>query len=125
MMTSFAFIFGVIPLMVSVGAGAEMRQTLGTAVFSGMLGVTLFGIFLTPVFYYVIQWFSDKRTEARQAEEEAAGEDSTDGPDHDEEQPSDEFGFPANGQPGAGATSADGNGLGLAHPHTATHANQH
>jgi multidrug efflux pump subunit AcrB len=58
-MTSFAFILGVVPLMVSVGAGAEMRRTLGTAVFSGMLGVTLFGIFLTPVFYYVIQWAID------------------------------------------------------------------
>jgi predicted RND superfamily exporter protein len=63
-MTSFAFVLGVVPLMVSVGAGAEMRQTLGTAVFSGMLGVTLFGIFLTPVFYYVIQWFADRRSEA-------------------------------------------------------------
>jgi len=61
MMTSFAFILGVVPLVVSVGAGAEMRRTLGTAVFSGMLGVTLFGIFLTPVFYYVIQWLSDVR----------------------------------------------------------------
>jgi hydrophobe/amphiphile efflux-1 (HAE1) family protein len=60
-MTSFAFILGVVPLMVSEGAGAEMRQTLGTAVFSGMLGVTMFGIFLTPVFYYVIQWFADRR----------------------------------------------------------------
>jgi multidrug efflux pump subunit AcrB len=60
-MTSFAFILGVVPLMLSEGAGAEMRRTLGTAVFSGMLGVTLFGIFLTPVFYYVIQWFSDMR----------------------------------------------------------------
>ena len=55
-MTSLAFIFGVVPLIVSVGAGAEMRRTLGVAVFSGMLGVTLFGIFLTPVFYYVIDW---------------------------------------------------------------------
>jgi multidrug efflux pump subunit AcrB len=61
MMTSFAFILGVVPLMVSVGAGAEMRRTLGTAVFSGMLGVTLFGVFLTPVFYYVIQWLADRR----------------------------------------------------------------
>jgi multidrug efflux pump len=60
-MTSFAFILGVVPLMVSEGAGAEMRRTLGTAVFSGMLGVTLFGIFLTPVFYYVIQWLADRR----------------------------------------------------------------
>jgi multidrug efflux pump subunit AcrB len=58
-MTSLAFILGVVPLMLSAGAGAEMRRTLGTAVFSGMLGVTLFGIFLTPVFYFVIQWFAD------------------------------------------------------------------
>jgi multidrug efflux pump len=60
-MTSFAFILGVVPLMISEGAGAEMRRTLGTAVFAGMLGVTLFGIFLTPVFYYVIQWIKDSR----------------------------------------------------------------
>ena len=51
-MTSLAFILGVVPLIVSHGAGAEMRRTLGTAVFSGMLGVTLFGIILTPVFFY-------------------------------------------------------------------------
>jgi multidrug efflux pump len=57
-MTSFAFILGVVPLVIAEGAGAEMRRTLGTAVFSGMLGVTLFGIFLTPVFFYVIQWFT-------------------------------------------------------------------
>jgi multidrug efflux pump len=61
MMTSFAFILGVVPLMYATGAGAEMRRTLGTAVFYGMLGVTLFGIFLTPVFYNVIQYFSDRR----------------------------------------------------------------
>jgi multidrug efflux pump subunit AcrB len=61
MMTSFAFIFGVVPLVISVGAGAEMRRMLGTAVFSGMLGVTLFGIFLTPVFFFVIQWLLDRR----------------------------------------------------------------
>jgi multidrug efflux pump len=53
-MTAFAFILGVVPLVLSEGAGAEMRSSLGTAVFSGMLGVTGFGIFLTPVFYYVI-----------------------------------------------------------------------
>jgi multidrug efflux pump subunit AcrB len=58
-MTSFAFILGVVPLVLSVGAGAEMRRTLGTAVFGGMLGVTLFGIFLTPVFFYVIQRIND------------------------------------------------------------------
>lgn len=59
LMTSFAFILGVVPLVLAKGAGAEMRQALGTAVFSGMLGVTLFGIFLTPVFFYVI----DRMTE--------------------------------------------------------------
>jgi multidrug efflux pump subunit AcrB len=67
MMTSLAFILGVVPLILSQGAGAEMRQTLGVAVFSGMLGVTLFGIFLTPVFYFVIQWASDKRAQWRAA----------------------------------------------------------
>jgi len=55
-MTSFAFILGVFPLLIGRGAGAEMRRTLGTAVFSGMLGVTFFGIFLTPVFFVVIDW---------------------------------------------------------------------
>jgi multidrug efflux pump len=62
LMTSFAFIFGVVPLLLAVGAGAEMRRALGTAVFSGMLGVTLFGIFLTPVFYYVIRRITDRKT---------------------------------------------------------------
>jgi multidrug efflux pump subunit AcrB len=54
-MTSFAFIFGVIPLAIAVGPGAEMRQALGTAVSFGMLGVTLFGLFLTPVFYVALR----------------------------------------------------------------------
>jgi multidrug efflux pump len=54
-MTSFAFILGVAPLVIAEGAGAEMRRTLGTAVFSGMIGVTAFGLLLTPVFYYVIE----------------------------------------------------------------------
>ncbi|HEX3726265.1 MAG TPA: efflux RND transporter permease subunit, partial [Pirellulales bacterium] len=58
LMTSFAFILGVVPLVLAEGAGAEMRRALGLAVFSGMLGVTVFGLFLTPVFYYVIQAFS-------------------------------------------------------------------
>jgi multidrug efflux pump len=61
LMTSFAFIFGVLPLLLGTGAGAEMRRKLGVAVFSGMLGVTLFGIFLTPVFFNVIEWFIDRR----------------------------------------------------------------
>jgi multidrug efflux pump len=60
-MTSFAFLFGVVPLIVGHGAGAEMRKTLGVAVFSGMLGVTVFGIFLTPVFFYVIERWSEGR----------------------------------------------------------------
>lgn len=68
-MTSLAFVFGVVPLMLGHGAGAEMRRTLGTAVFSGMLGVTLFGIFLTPVFFDVIQWAADWRA-ARKARRE-------------------------------------------------------
>lgn len=53
-MTSLAFILGVVPLVLGKGAGAEMRNSLGTAVFAGMLGVTFFGVFLTPVFYYSI-----------------------------------------------------------------------
>jgi hydrophobe/amphiphile efflux-1 (HAE1) family protein len=64
LMTSFAFILGVVPLVIAQGAGAEMRRALGTAVFSGMLGVTLFGIFLTPVFFHVIQWFGHQPTPA-------------------------------------------------------------
>ena len=54
-MTSFAFILGVAPLVVATGAGSEMRQSLGTAVFSGMLGVTGFGLLFTPVFYTVVR----------------------------------------------------------------------
>jgi multidrug efflux pump subunit AcrB len=55
LMTSFAFTLGVLPLYLATGAGAEMRQALGTAVFYGMLGVTFFGIVFTPVFYIVIR----------------------------------------------------------------------
>jgi multidrug efflux pump len=60
-MTSMAFILGVLPLLLGHGAGAEMRRTLGTTVFSGMLGVTIFGIFLTPVFFFVIDWLGEAR----------------------------------------------------------------
>jgi multidrug efflux pump len=59
-MTSVAFILGVVPLVLAAGAGAEMRHTLGTAVFAGMIGVTLFGVFLTPVFFFTIQWATDR-----------------------------------------------------------------
>jgi multidrug efflux pump len=68
-MTSFAFILGVVPLVISEGAGAEMRRTLGTAVFAGMLGVTLFGIFLTPVFFYVVRRFTRESVVERPPEE--------------------------------------------------------
>ncbi|HEX4408328.1 MAG TPA: multidrug efflux RND transporter permease subunit [Xanthobacteraceae bacterium] len=62
LMTSFAFIMGVAPLMVSTGAGGEMRQSLGTAVFGGMLGVTAFGLLFTPVFYVVVRTFLSGKT---------------------------------------------------------------
>jgi hydrophobe/amphiphile efflux-1 (HAE1) family protein len=64
LMTSFAFIFGVAPLVWAIGAGAELRQALGTAVFAGMIGVTAFGLIFTPVFYVVARWiagFASKR----------------------------------------------------------------
>ena len=61
LMTSFAFIFGVLPLVIATGPGAEMRQALGTAVFFGMLGVTFFGLFLTPVFYVALRSLGARR----------------------------------------------------------------
>ena len=64
-MTSFAFILGVTPLVWAVGAGAELRQTLGTAVFSGMIGVTAFGLIFTPVFYVISRWFALRFTRRR------------------------------------------------------------
>ena len=60
LMTSLAFIFGVSPMVWAVGAGAELRQTLGTTVFSGMIGVTIFGLIFTPVFYVVSRWFAER-----------------------------------------------------------------
>ncbi len=60
LMTSFAFIMGVVPLALSTGAGAEMRRAIGVAVFSGMLGVTLFGLVLTPVFYVLLRQFAQR-----------------------------------------------------------------
>ncbi|MFO0844989.1 MAG: efflux RND transporter permease subunit [Gemmataceae bacterium] len=65
LMTSFAFILGVVPLVIAEGAGAEMRRALGVAVFSGMLGVTLFGIFLTPVFFLTILWLTGGKRAGR------------------------------------------------------------
>jgi multidrug efflux pump len=72
LMTSFAFILGVVPLVVAEGAGAEMRRSLGTAVFWGMLGVTVFGIFLTPVFYDFIQWLGGVKEGSAHARKEVA-----------------------------------------------------
>src|SRR5262245_24913008 len=70
LMTSFAFILGVVPLLIATGAGAEMRQALGTAVFSGMLGVTLFGLLFTPVFYLSTRWIG---TRGKAKEKKAGG----------------------------------------------------
>ncbi|MFJ5381412.1 efflux RND transporter permease subunit [Cupriavidus sp. CER94] len=61
LMTSFAFIMGVVPLVVSTGAGAEMRHAMGVAVFAGMLGVTFFGLFLTPVFYVALRLLATRK----------------------------------------------------------------
>ena len=61
LMTSLAFVMGVLPLVYSTGAGSEMRQAMGIAVFSGMIGVTVFGIFLTPVFYVLLRRLSGNR----------------------------------------------------------------
>lgn len=66
LMTSFAFIMGVVPLVISTGAGAEMRHAMGVAVFSGMLGVTFFGLLLTPVFFVLIRRYVE-RAQARKA----------------------------------------------------------
>ncbi|MEA2923967.1 MAG: hypothetical protein QOD25_1089 [Alphaproteobacteria bacterium] len=65
LMTSLAFIFGVMPLVWAIGAGAELRQTLGTAVFSGMIGVTAFGLVFTPIFYVVCRWIVQKTARRR------------------------------------------------------------
>ncbi len=71
LMTSLAFILGVSPLVLAVGAGAELRQTLGTTVFSGMIGVTAFGLIFTPVFYVVSRWFALRFSRQRQQSEPA------------------------------------------------------
>src|SRR5258708_7447060 len=67
LMTSFAFILGVAPLVVATGAGSEMRQSLGTTVFAGMLGVTAFGLLFTPAFYTVVRKFGRKQKQPAEA----------------------------------------------------------
>ncbi|SCW36522.1 efflux RND transporter permease subunit [Ancylobacter rudongensis] len=71
-MTSLAFIFGVVPLVIATGAGAELRQALGTAVFSGMIGVTFFGLLFTPTFYVVCRWIAGFGERRRGRKQEAA-----------------------------------------------------
>jgi len=75
LMTSLAFVMGVLPLVYSTGAGSEMRRAMGVAVFSGMIGVTLFGIFLTPLFYVLLRRLSGNRPLKRVAPTEKASED--------------------------------------------------
>jgi multidrug efflux pump len=67
LMTSFAFIMGVVPLVTSHGAGAEMRHAMGVAVFSGMLGVTFFGLLFTPLFYVIVRGWSERAAARRAA----------------------------------------------------------
>jgi multidrug efflux pump len=71
-MTSLAFIMGVVPLVISTGAGAEMRHAMGVAVFAGMIGVTAFGIFLTPVFYVLMRALTGNRPLRTHAPDEPA-----------------------------------------------------
>ena len=71
LMTSIAFIMGVVPLVTSHGAGAEMRHAMGVAVFSGMLGVTLFGLAYTPLFYVLIRAFVERREARKRAQANA------------------------------------------------------
>ncbi|MGC8640715.1 MAG: efflux RND transporter permease subunit, partial [Isosphaeraceae bacterium] len=118
MMTSMAFILGVVPLITSVGAGAEMRQTLGIAVFSGMLGVTLFGIFLTPVFYFVIQWAIDRRAQSRAELLEELDEPPNGQPHHDHDESTNGHARPMRPEhvfDGAGDYGGEGNGSRKAH----------
>ena len=72
LMTSMAFIMGVVPLVISTGAGAEMRSAMGVAVFSGMIGVTFFGIFMTPVFYILVRILSGSRPLRRSGMQEVS-----------------------------------------------------
>jgi multidrug efflux pump subunit AcrB len=72
LMTSLAFILGVTPMVWGSGAGAELRQTLGTTVFAGMIGVTAFGLIFTPAFYVLCVWFAERRARGRRSAQKAA-----------------------------------------------------
>jgi multidrug efflux pump len=76
-MTSIAFIAGVVPLVFASGAGAEVRHAMGITVFAGMLGVTVFGLLLTPVFYVVIRTLATRGERAAKTSHGAAGADAT------------------------------------------------
>jgi multidrug efflux pump subunit AcrB len=80
LMTSFAFIMGVVPLVIASGAGAEMRHAMGVAVFAGMLGVTLFGLFLTPVFFVTIETLVSRLRPKRESQSAGAAPGSALGP---------------------------------------------
>jgi multidrug efflux pump len=82
LMTSLAFIMGVVPLVYSTGAGAEMRQAMGIAVFSGMIGVTAFGILLTPVFYVLLRALSGNRPLKQHGHPEMSGDSIATGASH-------------------------------------------
>jgi len=84
LMTSFAFILGVLPLVIAKGAGAEMDQALGTAVFAGMIGVTFFGIFFTPVFFSIIMKLFGGRRKTQASKRE--GQEDFPGPEETREQ---------------------------------------
>ena len=75
-MTSFAFILGVLPLVVSIGSGSEMRQAVGVAVLFGMLGVTLFGLIFTPIFYMVVRNLAEGKSEGKPTQTTAAAADA-------------------------------------------------
>ena len=75
LMTSMAFIMGVVPLVISTGAGAEMRAAMGVAVFAGMIGVTFFGIFMTPVFYVIMRRIAGNRALVQHGREAANTQD--------------------------------------------------
>ena len=85
LMTSIAFCAGVVPLILGSGAGSEMRRAMGIAVFSGMVGVTVFGIFLTPVFYMLLRQRREKRRLAAQPQAPATGAGASLAPQHPHE----------------------------------------
>jgi multidrug efflux pump len=87
LMTSIAFIMGVVPLVYSTGAGSEMRHAMGIAVFFGMLGVTLFGLFLTPVFYVALRAMNPRKLHSASKHEAPTTASHDDAPHHVQPRP--------------------------------------